>query len=132
MGAWLEQVVPAALVKARADEVCLNLKWAWLPGVSVPEGGPGDELDVAARFGHALLAISCKVRATGVSLRRQAAEAEAIARTCLGRFAVPVVVRARCARRPPQKGLCFSIWPRWSAMISVTAWMRPCEPGGLS
>jgi hypothetical protein len=107
-GAWLERVVAAALVNAGADEVFLNLRWDWPPGVSVPEEGPRDELDVAARLGPHLFAVSCKLRAKGVSLRKQAAEVEAVARTCLGRFAVPAVVRVRLGGRPvPEKGAIF-------------------------
>lgn len=64
-GAWLEQVVAAALVQAGADEVFLHLKWAWPPDVKVPQEGPGDELDVAARFGPAVFAFSCKLRRQG-------------------------------------------------------------------
>ena len=107
-GAWLEQVVAAALVNAGADEVFLNLEWDWPPGVMVPEEGPRDELDVAARFGPHLFAVSCKLGAKSVSPRKQAAEVEAVARTCLGRFAVPVLVRVRLGPRPlPEIGAVF-------------------------
>jgi hypothetical protein len=107
-GAWLERVVAAALVNTGADEVFLNIEWAWPSGVTVPKEGPQNELDVAARFGSDLFAVSCKLRAKGVSLRKQAAEVEAVARTCLGRFAVPVVVRVQLRERPAlEKGAIF-------------------------
>lgn len=50
---------------------------------------------MAARFWSQIFAVSCKLRARDVTLRRQATEVESVARTCLSRFAVPVVVRVR-------------------------------------
>jgi hypothetical protein len=111
-GGWLERVVAAALVKAGADEVWLNLKWEWPAGEPAPAGGPRDELDVAARWGADIFAFSCKLRARNITPLRQAAEVEAVARTCLGRFAIPAVVRVRLARdyvegTPPREGAVF-------------------------
>lgn len=98
----------AALVLAGADEVRLNLKWGWPPDAQGRSPGVRDELDVAARFGGQLFAVSCKLRAPNVTPRKQAVEVEAVARTCLGRFAVPVVVRVRLPSRPlPAKGAAF-------------------------
>jgi hypothetical protein len=110
-GFWLEQVVAAALVKAGADEVRLNLKWDWPPGELASEGGPRDELDVAARFGLHIFAFSCKLKCESIPLRRQGAEVESVARTCLGRFAVPVTVRVRAPKNltagAPRQGAVF-------------------------
>jgi hypothetical protein len=104
-GGWLEQVVAAAFVNAGAQEVYLNLKWAWPPGMEVPQNGFRAELDIAARIGPAVFAVSCKLRAQNLTLRKLAAEIEAVARTHFGQFAIPVVVRVRLApNQPPEKG----------------------------
>jgi len=110
-GGWLEQVVAAAFVNAGAEEVYLNLKWAWPPGVRVPRNGPRAELDIAARIGPSIFAVSCKLRAQNLSVRKQAAEVEAMARIHFGRFAIPVAVRVRLApTSPPEKGaVCFDL-----------------------
>lgn len=100
-GAWLERVVAAACVQAGTDEVWLNLEWDWPPDAPpAPREGPRSELNVAARFGWQLFALSCKLRTKGGLTRRYAAEIEAVASTGLGRFAIPVLVRVR-PRCPP-------------------------------
>ncbi len=100
-GYWLEQVVGHLVAQAGADEVRTGLKWAWPAEVrnylkSVLGDAHGRiphraELDVAARFGHRLVAISCKsyVPSAIATPRR---EVEAVAAGGLGRFALPVLV----------------------------------------
>ncbi len=103
-GFWLEQLVAHAFVKAGADEVRLNVVWAW-PKVYVEQlirGGffaPGTrpfrrEVDGVARFGSQIVVVECK---TGDPLHlpthRRAIEATAAAG--FGRLAVPVLVYPR-------------------------------------
>jgi hypothetical protein len=84
---WFEAFVAAALVDAGADEVICNLKWQWYTDHDRrPDGWHfRDELDIAARFGTNLIAVSCK---TGNydDLRKDRWEIDYVASTGLGVF----------------------------------------------
>lgn len=103
-GFWLEPVVGRLMALAGADEVRVGMKWSWPPEIRrhlqtvLRDHGQARarvphrvELDVAARFGHRLVAASCKSympRNLGIGRR----EVEAVALGGLGRFALPVLV----------------------------------------
>lgn len=85
-GLWWERVVAHAFLAAGADEVFCGVRWEWAEESSIR-----DEVDVVARFGHRFVAVSCK-SGERHPVRRTIAEIEAVAYSCLGRFAVPLVV----------------------------------------
>jgi len=91
-----------------AAELYLNLEWGWPRGVSVPEDGPRDELDEAARLGR-LYSPSLVNSAQRASRRTsRPPRCKRSPARCLGRIAVPVVVRVRLGGRPaPEKGAIF-------------------------
>lgn len=86
-GFWWERVAAHALLSAGADEVFCGVRWSW-----AEENTVRDEVDVVARFGHRFVAVSCK-SGHNQTLRSAVGEIEAVARSCLGRFALPMVVR---------------------------------------
>ena len=99
-GAWLERLTAAALAQAGADEIRTNLT------VAYPDGDRRDEVDAIARFGHRFLVASCKLKrypedAAAPSppgrddLNLQAQEVEAVALSCAGHQAIPVVIRPK-------------------------------------
>jgi hypothetical protein len=101
-GFWFEHLVGNAFIKVRADEVRLNMRWAWPEDYvqSLREGGfiAADErphrreVDVAARFGHQIIAASCKTGGTMHSFDAWRREAEALAIAGFGRLAVPILI----------------------------------------
>jgi hypothetical protein len=95
-GYWFERVVAAALVAAGADEVRVGVRWAWPPGAVPPtehwKAAFRDEADVVTRFGPRFFVISCKV-GSKPSHARVARDVEAVALRCVGRLAVPLVIR---------------------------------------
>lgn len=113
-GGWFELLAAQALLAAGADEVRLNLRWSWPPDyVAYLERirPPDDrarphrrELDVAARFGHQVVALSCKTGRVGMPpgtlritepLRLARREIEAVARGSFGRMAAPVLAHPK-------------------------------------
>ena len=92
-GAWFEELVAGLAVASGAEEVWLNVKWAW----SGARSGPRvfrDEIDVLVRRGGNMFVISCKLLPpSGFSLARDASETEAVTRDGVGRLAIPVLVR---------------------------------------
>lgn len=100
-GFWFEPLVAHAFVAAKADEVRMNMSWAWPREIldHLRQSGtipPGErihrrEVDVAARFGHQVVCVSCKTGSAG-RLEAQRREIEAVALGSFGRLAVPVLV----------------------------------------
>ena len=100
-GHWLDMLVGHTLAEIGADEVRIGLRWAWQDS----RGGKDerrwaetnnrpifrDDIDVIARFGHRYLAVECK---TGVHERWPVVARTTVARakSCLGRFALSMVV----------------------------------------
>jgi hypothetical protein len=121
---WFEPVVAHAFVGAGADEVRLNMSWAWTGEMALhaeqtraSSGEPVHrrELDVAARLGHQVLCVSCK---TGdpARLEAQRHEVEAVARGSFGRLAVPILVHPNPdaelvaeSRREPERAIVLGL-----------------------
>lgn len=107
-GALFEDLVSQALLRLAPDELCQNIAWSWS---SQMEKGIRDrmqrkgldptqphrrELDIALRFGHRVVAVSCKSSAEAHRPTPDAMhEIEALAETAFGRFTLPVLVRTR-------------------------------------
>ena len=89
-GYWFEIMAANAFLSAGADEVRHNVKWDWPQHGQL--GGTMDEVDVIARFGTRFLAVSCKA-GKNVSIAKARREIEAVAKSKLGRFAIPILVR---------------------------------------
>jgi len=99
-GRWFEKVVAICFVQAGAEEVRVNLKWAWPKGTRVITPGGvedtwRDEVDVIARFGHRFVAVSCTIDNEAANAKARAVAP--VADRGLGRFAIPVVVLPRVA-----------------------------------
>jgi hypothetical protein len=100
-GYWFEKVVASAFVAAGADDVRVGVRWAWPPGSLPPTehrlAAFREDADVVARFGHRFFVVSCKV-GSKPTLAAAAREYEAKALRCVGRLAVPLVIRPRIDR----------------------------------
>lgn len=126
-GFWFEAVVAHAFVGAGADEVRLNMRWAWPREIvdHLRKSGtlrPGErvhrrELDVAARFGHQVVCVSCKTGNPDPDrLEVQRREIEAVAAGSFGRMAVPILVLPNPAaelvaasRRDPRRAIVLGL-----------------------
>jgi Holliday junction resolvase len=90
-GFWFERVVARRFAEAGAEEVRINVKWAWPNDVQAY--GHRDEVDVIARFGSSFFVISCKAgRRKRFKITTEAHNVEAVASRCIGRMAVPLLV----------------------------------------
>ncbi|HID29982.1 MAG TPA: hypothetical protein EYP19_08255 [Desulfobacterales bacterium] len=85
-----EILVANAFKSAGADEVRHNVKWDWPQHSQL--GGTMDEVDVLARFGTRFVAVSCKA-GRNVSIVQARREIEAVIKSGLGRFGIPILVR---------------------------------------
>lgn len=120
-GKWLEVLVAVIFSLAGADEVRYQVKWDWrprslgvAPSMPAPENGQPrvqqaiehmHEADVLARFGHRVVAVSCKAgRKANLSKARK--EIEALANVCLGRLCLPVLVSLMIS--PSQRDSSFT------------------------
>jgi hypothetical protein len=127
-GYWFEKVVAAAFVAAGMDEVRVEVKWAW-PPEAVPPMEPRqaafrDEADLVVRLGPRFFVVSCKV-GPKPSHTQVAREVEAVTLRCVGRLAVPLVIRPWIdpaileERKKISRGAAFLHFPSL------------CEPGQL-
>ncbi len=104
-GFWLEPVVAAALIQAGARDVITGLRWDHLYDLH-DRGGVGDEdsfrteIDVVCQFQGHFVGVSVKLGIPGKTEREKGERLEEIrqeiraeARGCLGRFAIPALVR---------------------------------------
>jgi hypothetical protein len=96
-GYWFERVVAAAFVAAGMDEVRVGVRWAWPPEAVPPidhrKAAFRDEADLVARLGPRFFVVSCKV-GRKLSYAQVAREVEAVTLRCVGRLAVPLVIRS--------------------------------------
>jgi len=103
-GFWFEEVIAATFVTAGADEVRVGMEWEWPAEIlERPRTKPlsqRDEIDIVARFGPRVVAVSCKMeRKPSIAAARR--EIVSAALTCLGRFALPLLVLQRFASPLP-------------------------------
>jgi len=89
-GYWFELLVANAFLEAGADEVHRGVKWDWPKKRQFK--GAMTEVDVLARFNHRFIAISCKI---GPKIAQPKREIEAVARTGMGRFCLPILARPK-------------------------------------
>ena len=133
-GFWIEELVAYALARAGAEEVRVNIGWAWpreyvdylIRNRFVPQGQRPQrrEIDVAARFGHQVLAVECK---TGdpLHLPSHRRKIEGTAAGSLGRLAVPVLVYPRPSQQLVQESL------RTRGRAIVLGFAEIADPGRL-
>jgi hypothetical protein len=109
-GFWLEELVAYALVKAGADEALIDISWDWSSAMREYLQSLGRyaahrrELDVAARFGHQIVAVSCKtLPPRWIEPERLDAmwrEIQAVAFGAFGNFAAAILVLSGVRQRP--------------------------------